>query len=150
MKEHARGLVIGGVVLTLALPALYIGSEGVWYLASGQRRFSAGSSYRTVYAPLDWAGDRLPPVYEARQALANGWLRLSIADSRGAQVDPHELPWPYFGGFDDVQYFPPDNEFRRSRQAAAMLQYRVEREAATLDASGATSRPVEAEESADE
>lgn len=106
MKEHARGLVIGSILLLLALPVLYVGGEGVWYLASGESHFPSDSAYRRVYAPLDWAGNHWPQVYEAREGLANFWLRLSSDSSRRAQIDPNVLPSPYFSS-DDVQYTPP-------------------------------------------
>lgn len=43
----------------------------------------------------------------------------------GGQV----LPSPYYAT-DDVQYFPPDNEFKLSREAAAMQQFEAERQLA--------------------
>ena len=39
------------------------------------------------------------------------------------------LPSPYFTS-DDVQYFPPGHEFKLSNEAAAMQQYKAERELA--------------------
>jgi hypothetical protein len=39
------------------------------------------------------------------------------------------LPSPYYAS-DDVQYFPPDNEFKLSREAAAMQQFKAERQLA--------------------
>lgn len=133
MKDQARGFVIGSILLTLALPVLYVGSEGVWYLATGESHFRAGSTYRTVYAPLDWAGDRWPKVYLGRQRLANGWLMLSGDPSREAHVDRWWLPPPYWAtSARDVQYFlSPDPEFKLIREAAARMQFQAEQEAVT-------------------
>jgi hypothetical protein len=148
MKDHARGFVIGSIVLMLALPVLYVGSEGAWYLATGESHFAPGSSYRTVYALLDSASDRCQPMYECRQRLADGWIRLSCDPSREAHVRPNLLPSPYYVG--SVHYFPPDSEFKLSREAAARMQYEAEREAAAVDAAEATSSSVKVGESADE
>lgn len=151
MKEHARGFVIGSIVLMLALPVLYIGGEGACYLATGESHFGEGSTYRTFYAPLDWAGDHWPEVYEGRQRLANGWIRLSGDRSREAHVRPVLLPSPYWAtSLRDLQYFPPDPEFKLSREAVARMQFEAERETATLDAADATSCPVEIADAADD
>lgn len=52
----------------------------------------------------------------------------SVCSMVGCQVveGGQTLPSPYYIK-DDVQYFPPDNEFKLSREAAAMEQFKAER-----------------------
>ena len=94
MKEHARGLVIGCLLLALALPVLYVGGEGAFYLATGMSHFPPGSGYRALYYPLDALGDRWPAVYDARESLASAWLRLGDDSERRVYI--RENPWPGF------------------------------------------------------
>ncbi|MHC4179807.1 MAG: hypothetical protein ACYSWU_20050, partial [Planctomycetota bacterium] len=46
----------------------------------------------------------------------------------GAASYPTELPDPWIGTNDDVQYFPPGPEFKLAREAAAIQQQRDEGE----------------------
>lgn len=94
MKDHARGIMIGCVVLTLALPLLYVGGEGGFYLATGRSHFPPGSGYRTLYYPLDAVGDRWPAVDDARESLACVWLRLGRDPDRRGYIRGN--PWPGF------------------------------------------------------
>lgn len=89
MKDQARGFVIAAIFLAITLPVLYVGGEGAIYLATGKTYFPPGSGYRALYAPLDWAGDRWPAVYDGREALANGWLGLSGDPDRRAFIRPN-------------------------------------------------------------
>ena len=92
MQRTGRAFTVAAVILAIVLLALYVGGEGAFYLATGKSHFPPGSGYRKLYAPLDRAGDRWPAVYDARQSLANTWLRLSGDSDRRAFVRPN--PWP--------------------------------------------------------
>lgn len=94
MKERARGFLIGSVVLMLALPVLYVGSEGAWYLATDESHFAERSTYRTIYTPLDAISDRWPAVYNARESLANCWQRFGSDPDRRIYIRGN--PWPGF------------------------------------------------------
>ena len=89
MQRVSRAIAVAAIILAIVLPALYVGGEGAFYLATGKSHFPPGSGYRKLYAPLDRAGDRWPAVYDARQSLANAWLQLSSDSDRRAFVRPN-------------------------------------------------------------
>ncbi|HEV7282654.1 MAG TPA: hypothetical protein VGN57_20785 [Pirellulaceae bacterium] len=131
MIRTARAFALTALVLLGTLPILYVGAEGVFYLATGTLHFPPNSGYRTLYYPLDALGDRWPAIYDARESLANVWLRLSNDPLHKAVIHPDWHLSPYGGSADYVRYFPPDPEFNLSREAAALQQSQAGLEAAT-------------------
>jgi hypothetical protein len=94
MKDHARGFAVTLIVFVLALPVLYVGGEGSFYLATGRSHFPPGSGYRTLYAPLDALGDRWPAVDDARESTASVWLRFDSDPERRIFIRGNH--WPGF------------------------------------------------------
>ncbi|HEV7278837.1 MAG TPA: hypothetical protein VGN57_01385 [Pirellulaceae bacterium] len=67
----------------------------------------------------------IAPLLAGSAGLASVCSMVGCQVVEGGQL----LPSPYYAQ-DDVQYFPPDNEFKLSREAAAMQQFKAERELA--------------------
>lgn len=67
----------------------------------------------------------IAPLLAGCAGMASVCSMVGCQTAVGGQI----LPSPYYAT-DDVQYFPPDNEFKLSREAAAMQQFEAERQLA--------------------